>query len=96
MWGVGGERWWRRTKVKPACAPPTPPTSRQLHHLPPTRTTLIRTVLPPHSHPTLSVQPLYAGLLRVTGTAADGTRAFVRDGHIEGEAPELPHIDIEI
>jgi len=69
---------------------------RQFQDLLPTSATLIGTVVATHIDQTVSVQLLDGGLLRVAGTAADGTRVFVRDGHIEGEAPELPHVDIEI
>lgn len=36
------------------------------------------------------------GLLRVRGAATVGQRVFVRDGVIEGEAPDLPLFQIEI
>jgi len=35
-------------------------------------------------------------VLRITGTAAVGTRVFVRDGRMISEAPELPTVEIEI
>ena len=69
---------------------------RQFQDLLPTSATLIGTVVATHIDQTVSVQLLDGGLLRVAGTAADGTRVFIRDGRIEGEAPELPQIDIEI
>lgn len=69
---------------------------RQFQDLLPTSTTLIGTVVTTHADHTVSVQLLDGGLLRVAGSAADGTRVFVRDGRIDGEAPELPQVDIEI
>ena len=36
------------------------------------------------------------GVLRARGAAALGQRVFVRDGLIEGEAPSLPFVAIEI
>jgi hypothetical protein len=69
---------------------------RQFQDLLPTSTTLIGTVVTTHADHTVSVQLLDGGLLRVAGSAADGTRVFIRDGRIEGEAPELPQVDIEI
>jgi hypothetical protein len=69
---------------------------RQFQDLLPTNATLIGTVVTTHADHTVSVQLLDGGLLRVAGTAADGTRVFIRDGRIEGEAPELPQVDIEI
>lgn len=35
------------------------------------------------------------GVLRVRGTASVGDRVFVKDGKIDGEAPELPFVAIE-
>lgn len=36
------------------------------------------------------------GLLKATGTAAVGTKVFVRNGLVEGVAPELPVVEIEV
>lgn len=36
------------------------------------------------------------GILRVRGVAAQGQRVFVRDDVIEGNAPQLPIVTIEI
>ena len=36
------------------------------------------------------------GVLRARGEATVGQRVFVRDGLIEGEAPSLPFVAIEI
>lgn len=69
---------------------------RQFQDLLPTSATLIGTVVTTHADHTVSVQLLDGGLLRVSGTAADGTRVFVRDGRVVGEAPELPLEVIEI
>ena len=69
---------------------------RQFQDLLPTSVTLIGTVVATHADHTVSVQLLDGGLLRAAGIAAEGTRVFVRDGRIEGEAPELPQVEIEI
>ena len=63
---------------------------RQFQDLLPTSVTLIGTVVATHADHTVSVQLLDGGLLRAAGIAAEGTRVFVRDGRIAGEAPELP------
>ncbi len=63
---------------------------RQFQNLLPTSVTLIGTVVATHADHTVSVQLIDGGLLRAAGIAAEGTRVFVRDGRIAGEAPELP------
>ena len=69
---------------------------RQFQDLLPTSVTLIGTVVATHADRTVSVQLLDGGLLRVAGSAVEGTRVFVRDGRIEGEAPSLPLEVIDI
>jgi hypothetical protein len=69
---------------------------RQFLDLLPTSVTLIGTVVTAHTDHTVSVQLLDGGLLRVAGSAVEGTRVFVRDGRIEGEAPSLPLEVIDI
>lgn len=69
---------------------------RQFQDLLPTSVTLIGTVVATHADHTVSVQLLDGGLLRAAGIAAEGTRVFVRDGRVEGEAPSLPQIDLDI
>ena len=69
---------------------------RQFQDLLPTSVTLIGTVVTTHADHTVSVQLLDGGLLRAAGIAAEGTRVFVRDGRIEGEAPSLPLEVIDI
>lgn len=69
---------------------------RQFQDLLPTSVTLIGTVVATHADHTASVQLLDGGLLRAAGIAAEGTRVFVRDGRVEGEAPALPQVEIEI
>ena len=69
---------------------------RQFQDLLPTSVTLIGTVVATHADHTTTVQLLDGGLLRAAGVAAEGTRVFVRDGRVEGEAPELPQVEIEI
>lgn len=36
------------------------------------------------------------GVLQARGNATAGQRVFVRDGLIEGPAPELPFVEIEV
>lgn len=36
------------------------------------------------------------GVLQVRGTAAEGDRVFIRDGVIEGQAPALPIVPIDV
>ncbi len=69
---------------------------RQFQDLLPTSVTLIGTVVATHVDHTVSVQLLDGGLLRAAGIAAEGTRVFVRDGRLEGEAPSLPLEVIDI
>lgn len=69
---------------------------RQFQDLLPTSVTLIGTVVATHADHTVSVQLLDGGLLRAAGTAAEGTRVFVRDGRLEGVAPSLPLEVIDI
>ena len=61
---------------------------RQFEALLPTSPLLIGTVV--------TVELLGGGLLRVSGSAAVGDRVFVREGQIEGPAPTLPTVDIDI
>jgi hypothetical protein len=69
---------------------------KQFKDLLPTQTTQIGTVITVHTDGTASVQLLGGGLLRVTGSAAENTRVFVRDGRVTGQAPDLEQIEIEI
>lgn len=62
----------------------------------PKQTTMIGTVVTEHADSTLSIELLGGGVLRVTGTAALGTRIFARDGRMTSEAPDLPSVEIEI
>lgn len=60
---------------------------------------LLAEVVVSHSDDTATVQLLSGGLLRVRRgglDVTDGTRVLVRDGRIEGPAPTLPYVDIEI
>lgn len=36
------------------------------------------------------------GIVRARGAASVGQRVFVRDGAIEGLAPDLPYVDVEV
>jgi len=46
---------------------------------------------------TSMVQLIGGGILTVRGTSiASGKKAFVRDGLIEGAAPDLPGVEIEV
>jgi hypothetical protein len=69
---------------------------RQFQDLLPTSVALIGTVVATHADHTVSVQLLDGGLLRAAGIAAEGTRVFVRDGRLQGEAPSLPLEVIDI
>ena len=69
---------------------------KQFQDLLPTSSTLIGTVVTEHADGTLSTELLGGGVLRVTGTAAVGTRIFARDGRMTSEAPDLPSVEIEI
>lgn len=69
---------------------------RQFSELLPDSPLLIGTVVSQHSDETVTVELLDGGLLRVSGSSAVGDRVFVRDGQIEGTAPTLPSVVIEI
>ena len=43
-----------------------------------------------------TVQLPGGGVLQARGTASIGQRVFVRDGVIEGEAPAITPVDIEV
>lgn len=43
-----------------------------------------------------TVELIGGGTLRVRGTATIGSRVFVRSGAIEGPAPTLPLIELEV
>jgi|GEM_PF-1757347 len=62
----------------------------------PKQATVLGTVVTEHTDNTLGIELLGGGVLRITGTAAVGTRVFVRDGRMISEAPELPTVEIEI
>jgi hypothetical protein len=57
---------------------------------------LIGTVAVDHGDGTATITLLDGGVLRVKGSATAGQRVFVRDGRIEGDAPDLTQIQIEI
>jgi hypothetical protein len=69
---------------------------RQFQDLLPDSPLLIGTVISNPSDGAVTVELLDGGLLRASGNAAPGDRVFVRDGRIEGTAPNLPVMDIEI
>lgn len=69
---------------------------RQFSELLPDSPLLIGTVVAQHSDETVTVELLDGGLLRVSGNASMGDRVFVRDGQVEGSAPTLPTVLIEI
>ena len=69
---------------------------RQFRALLPDAPLLIGTIAVRHTDGTAIVELLDGGLVRVHGAGSIGDRVFVRDGRIEGEAPPLPHIDLEI
>ena len=57
---------------------------------------LVGTVLTAHSDNSVTVTLLGGGSMRVSGTGTEGQRVFIRNGVIEGEAPDLPEVMIEI
>lgn len=69
---------------------------RQFQSLLPDEPRLIGTVSVTHADGSKTVTLLDGGLLRVRGDGGTGERVFVRAGRIEGPAPALPHVDIEI
>jgi hypothetical protein len=73
---------------------------RQFKELLPDSPLLLGTVAAHHTDGTITVELLDGGLLRVTAGNGDagsiGDRVFVRNGQIEGSAPALPTVEIEI
>ncbi len=70
---------------------------RRLRELLPRDPLLVVTVTVHHPDGTSTVELLGGGTLRVRGIdVAVGLRAFVRGGAIEGEAPALPAVTIEV
>ncbi len=69
---------------------------RQFSALLPESPLLIGTVVTQHSDDTVTVELLDGGLLRVSGSSSVGDRVFVREGQVEGVAPTLPSVLIEI
>jgi len=63
----------------------------------PTSTELVGTVTAIHTNGTCSVELPGGGGLRVDGTGvAEGKKAFIKDGIIQREAPNLPYYDLEV
>lgn len=69
---------------------------RAFERLLPGEPLLIADVLSVNADGTRTVQQLDGGVLRVTGEATVGQRVFVRAGAIEGPAPTLTSVTIEI
>lgn len=69
---------------------------RQLTDLLPQSPRQIGQVMDIHSDDSLTIELLGGGLLRVRGRADVGESVFVRDGLVEGVAPSLPLVEIEI
>ncbi|MDO8903958.1 hypothetical protein [Hydrogenophaga sp.] len=69
---------------------------RQLLDLLPEQPLLVGTVTVVNSDETVTVQLSGGGLLRVRGAAAVDDRVFVRNGVIEGPAPALTDVTIDI
>ena len=44
----------------------------------------------------LTVRLLGGGLVRARGAGEVGARVFVRDGAVQGQAPSLPLVEVEI
>jgi hypothetical protein len=63
----------------------------------PTEPLRVGTVIEVHGDETSIVELLDGARIRVRGTSVEaGKKAFVRAGAIEGEAPNLPIVEIEI
>lgn len=69
---------------------------RQLLDLLPEAPLLAGEVIVNHSDGTVTVELLGGGQLRARGVAASGDRVFVRDGVVEGPAPDLTAVVIEV
>jgi hypothetical protein len=69
---------------------------RELIGLLPDDPLLIGEVLSNHADGTLTLEMPGGGRLRVRGVAAAGDRVFVRAGVVEGEAPALALVQIEV
>lgn len=69
---------------------------RALLELLPEAPLLVGTVTVVHSDETVTVALSGGGLLRVRGSAAVDDRVFVRNGVIEGPAPALTNVTINI
>lgn len=44
----------------------------------------------------LTVELLGGGIMRARGKGGVGQRVFVRDGAVEGQAPSLPLVEVEV
>ena len=69
---------------------------RELLGLLPSDPLLVGTVTTSHADGTVTLELPGGGPLRVRGIAATGDRVFVRGGVVEGEAPALAFVEIEI
>jgi len=57
---------------------------------------LIGTIESAHADGTASVMMLGGGSLRVRGTGTAGQAVYVRGGMIEGQAPALAQVEVEV
>lgn len=69
---------------------------RELLGLLPQDPLLVGTVTTSHADGTVSLDLPGGGTLRVRGIAATGDRVFVRSGLIEGEAPALALLTLDV
>lgn len=69
---------------------------RQLRELLPEPALTVATVAATHSDGTVTVTYPGGSQQRVRGEGAVGTKVFVRAGVVEGEAPGLPSVTIEV
>lgn len=69
---------------------------RQLRELLPEPALTVAAVVDVHADGTATVEYPGGAQQRVRGSANPGQRVFIRAGVIEGEAPDLPTVTIEV
>lgn len=69
---------------------------RQLLSLLPEAPLLSGEITVQHADGTVSVELPGGGIVKARGVYASGAIVFVRDGVVEGPAPDLPYAEIEI
>lgn len=69
---------------------------RALRDLLPAPALTVATVVSAHADGTATISYPGGAQQRVRGTGSVGAQVFVRDGRIEGPAPQLPSVTIEV